>query len=183
MEARYQVMTSDSSHRAFTLLEILLVVLVVSIAAAAFLPVALNTVDQSRTRAALRETIALNRYARNRAVLDQRPVAVLYPLYERTMQMIALSPDPHPDPGLALRDELSGYSDAETGVELIRTRQLPQGVRIRRVEGARREGDTYFVIYNPNGTTDTHELELVDPQDNAHRIQVNGLTGVPALAN
>lgn len=171
------------SARGFTLLEILLVILVIGIAAASFFPAAMKTVDNARTRSALRETIALNRYARSRALLDQRSVAVVYRMEDHSLHALSLPPNHD-----LVADELAGgpASTARlpaedepgvSGVIPIRSKTLPAYVRIREVKGARREADSFFVIYETNGTTDSHEVELVDPQGNSHRLRVNGLTG------
>ncbi|MDA3874323.1 MAG: prepilin-type N-terminal cleavage/methylation domain-containing protein [Kiritimatiellae bacterium] len=169
--------------RGFTLLEILLVILVIGIAAAAFFPAAMNTVDNARTRSALRETIALNRYARSRAMLDQRPVAVIYMTEDHTLHALSLPPNRDLYVNEFLGDSTSSGpfpADEENGASSatpIRSKSLPDYVRIREVKGARREADSYFVVYEANGTTDSHEVELVDPQGNSYRLRVNGLTG------
>lgn len=169
--------------RGFTLLEILLVILVIGIAAAAFFPAALKTVDNARTRSALRETIALNRYARSRALLDQRPVAVVYLTEDHSLHALSLPPNHtlHADEFMGGPSSNPQRTDEQevgaTGVTPIRSKKLPDYVRIREVKGARREADSFFIVYETNGTTDSHEVELVDPQGNSHRIRVNGLTG------
>lgn len=171
------------SSRGFTLLEILLVILVIGIAAAAFFPAALKTVDNARTRSALRETIALNRYARSRAQLDQRPVAVVYVTEDHSLHALSLPPNHrlHADefPGAPVSGPGVGNEDAVGAADVtpIRSKTLPDYMRIRDVKGARREADSFFVVYEVNGTTDSHEVELVDPQGHSHRIRINGLTG------
>ncbi len=177
------MISKPPANRGFTLLEILLVILVIGIAAAAFFPAALNTADNARTRSALRETIALNRYARSRAMLDQRPVAVIYMTEDHSLHALSLPPNRDllaeefiggPTSSIQLPDE---EETGTSGSIPIRSKTLPDYVRIREVKGARREVDSFFVIYETNGTTDSHEVELVDPQGNSHRIRVNGLTG------
>lgn len=174
----------SKSTRGFTLLEILLVVMVIGIAAAAFLPFAVNSVENARTRSAIREVISINRYARTRAILDRRPTSVVYDTERDTLTLLSLPIRREPEAetlfGAVATSETS--SSPET-TEVIRSRTLPKFVQVRNVEGAESEQDGYFIIYTENGTTDNHTIELQDPQGNIERIQINGLTGEITLEN
>jgi len=164
----------------FTLLEILLVVLVIGIIAGAFLPVAMDSVEGVRLRAATRDVIALNRYARARAILDQRPVAVLYDRGGGLLELLQLPPQDIPlglmldTPAARLLDD----ADLEAeGVRSLRRRQLASFVSVREVSGAEQQDDTWFVIYTPAGMTDPHSIVLEDNRGDRLRISVNGMTG------
>lgn len=179
-------MISESpKSRGFTLLEILLVILVIGIAASAFLPVAMQSVEHSRTRTALREVIAINRYARSRAILDRKPTAVVYRVDEDRMQLLSLPAqrDPEAETLFGVDPQEQNVPGAGQGVEVIRSRQLPKFVHIREVEGAEKEQDGYFVIYGENGVTFSHRIVVTDPEGEKHGIQVNGLTGEISLAD
>lgn len=163
----------------FTLLEILLVVLVIGIAAAAFVPVGLESLDASRTRSAVRDIIGLNRYARSRAILDRRPVAMVYLTGQDRLQLLSLPPE-RDVIGSTLFDSgrESGEGAEIAGTpEMIRSRELPDYVKIRDVDGAAREEDGYFVIYEKSGQSRSHSLEITGPRGDRHRLAVNGLTG------
>jgi prepilin-type N-terminal cleavage/methylation domain-containing protein len=171
-----------STSRGFTLLEILLVVLVIGIAAAAFFPAALNTVDNARTRSALRETISINRYARSLAILERRPMAMLYLKDGGELQLVSLPPHQTLQPDDFLQGSASSFQSTDLresmqAITPVRSKTLPDFIRIRNVEGAQREADMFYVIYDANGTTDAHVVELVDLRGGSHRIRVNGITG------
>lgn len=168
------------NRSAFTLLEILLVVLVIGIIAGAFLPVAMDSVEGVRLRAATRDVISLNRYARARAILDQRPVAVLYDRGRGLMELLQLPPQDIPlgmmldTPAARLLED----PDLSTeGIQSLRRRQLASFVTVREVNGAERQDDTWFVIYTPAGMTDPHSIVLEDNRGDRMRINVNGMTG------
>lgn len=166
------------ARRGFTLLEILLVIMVIGIAAAAFLPVALHTAENARTRSAMREIIALNRYARSRAILDRKPMAVVYQTASDRLQLLSLPVQRDLEGETLFATAIpSPESDTDTTVSVLRDRPLPKFVRVRRVEGAEQENDGYFVIYNENGGSVSHTVEVAAPNGDLQQIHINGLTG------
>ncbi len=155
-------------------------VLVIGIVSGAFLPAAIDSVEGVRLRAATRDVISLNRYARARAILDQRPVAVLYDREGGRLELVQLPPQDIPlslmldTPAARLLDE----PDLEAeGIKSLRRRQLASFVTVQEVEGAETEGDTWYVIYTPSGMTDPHSIVLQDNRGDRMRISVNGMTG------
>jgi prepilin-type N-terminal cleavage/methylation domain-containing protein len=168
--------SKPAKRNAFTLLEILLVIMVIGIAAAAFLPVALNTAENARTRSAMREIIALNRYARSRAILDRKPMAVVYQTGNDRLQLLSL-PVQRDMEAETLFNSAMPDTESETGVTLVRNRPLPKFVSIRSVEGAEQEADGYFVIYHENGSCVSHVVEVAAPNGDLERIRINGMTG------
>lgn len=168
------------SARGFTLLEILLVVLVIAIVAGAFMPIALDSIEGVRLRSATRDVVSLNRYARARAILDRRPVAVLYDreggvveLLQLPVQELALGPFLD-SPAARLQEDPDFGSDQ---IERIRRRQLSAHVVVEAVRGAEEVDGTWFVVYAPSGMTDPHTVILRDNRNDRMRIRVNGMTG------
>ncbi|MDF3130727.1 prepilin-type N-terminal cleavage/methylation domain-containing protein [Kiritimatiellaeota bacterium B1221] len=176
------MISKSAKSRGFTLLEILLVVLVIGIATAAFLPVAMKNVESARTRSAVREVIALNRYARARAVLDRRPTAVVYNTGQDKLQLLSL-PAQRDTEGDTLFGAASGEEDGSSAstVEVIRDRNLPKYVRVTEVTGAEKEEDGYFVIYQESGVTFSHQVVISAPNGQKRGIHINGLTGEISL--
>lgn len=165
---------------AFTLLEILLVVLVIGILAGAFLPPAIESIEGVRLRAATRDVISLTRYARARAVLDQRPVALLYDRDGGVVELLQLPPQDLPF-SLLMDAPPARLLDAPglggEGIRSLRRRQLSAFVTVQEVRGAELEGDTWFVVFQPSGMTDPHTVVLRDNRGDLMRIVVNGMTG------
>lgn len=160
---------SPAPRSGFTLLEILLVVLVVGITVAAFLPVALNTADQARTRSFLRQVISLNHYARSRAVLDRAPMLLQFHPDEGWVRLMRDEP-PRADSGAFSGEE-------ESSEAVILERRVPDTMRIRQLEGARRRGDLYEIRVDEDGVGASYEVEVVDPQGDIRRLRMNGFTG------
>ncbi|MCC5846079.1 MAG: prepilin-type N-terminal cleavage/methylation domain-containing protein [Verrucomicrobia bacterium] len=177
---RHSSLVTRHSSPGFTLLEILLVVLVIAIVAGAFMPIALDSIEGVRLRSATRDVVSLNRYARARAILDRRPVAVLYDreggvveLLLLPVQELALGPFLD-SPAARLQEDPDFGSDQ---IERLRRRQLSTHVVVEEVRGAEAVSDTWFVVYTPSGMTDPHTVILRDNRNDRMRIRVNGMTG------
>ncbi|WFB37164.1 prepilin-type N-terminal cleavage/methylation domain-containing protein [Kiritimatiellota bacterium B12222] len=169
-------MTSKRSpYSGFTLLEILLVIMVIGIATAAFLPTAIGAAENARTRSALRELIAINRYARSRAILERKPIAVVYYENGETVQMLSM-PARRDAKLSTLYDQAPEEADSEA-VELIRSQTLPKFVSIQSVKGAEQEEGNSFVVYKENGISISHSIKVLDPKGQIHQLNFNGLTG------
>ncbi|MCC5847068.1 MAG: prepilin-type N-terminal cleavage/methylation domain-containing protein [Verrucomicrobia bacterium] len=180
-------MTGHSGHgqpnigrQAFTLIEILLVILVIGIVVGAILPMAMDSVEGARLRAATREVVALNKYARSRAMLDRRPVAILYDRDLGVVELIQLPP---------LEMEMSAFLDTPSGRLLddpdphaegtttIRRRELPNFITVHAVDGLERVDQTWYAVYQSNGMTDPHSVTLRDNRGDTTRLKINGITG------
>jgi prepilin-type N-terminal cleavage/methylation domain-containing protein len=167
----------------FTLLEILLVVLVIGIASAAFLPTALDSVEGIRLRSAVREVISLNKYARARAVLDHKPVALLY---DKGRGRVELAQLPAQDtdvgsfldtPTSRLGDEDLNFDASAGGVKSLARKKLSDYVVVDSVEGLEEVDDTWYAIYYPSGMCDAHTITLRDNRGDKASIRVSGMTG------
>lgn len=90
---------STTSRRAFTLLEVTVVVLLIGILAAAVVP-ALGTMDAARGAAAHREVARLLNVARERAMSSAEPTGVEFDLASQAMKMVRLA-SPGDSPSVA----------------------------------------------------------------------------------
>ena len=167
----------------FTLLEVLLVVVIIGISASALLPLALDSVEGARLRSATREVIALNKYARSRAILDRKPVGVLYDQEQGLMQLVQL-PSPQASlgpfldtPPARLEDPTDLTPSDVSGITTLRRKKLADYVVVEEVEDVEEEDGTFFAIYYASGMCDAHTVVLRDNRGDTARIKVNGLTG------
>ncbi len=174
-------MTSER-RRAFTLLEILLVILVIGIVAGAVVPLAIDAVEGVRLRAATRELVALHLYARNRALLDKRPVAILYDVQGREIELLQLPavaevssegfldlPPPRAESSLPL--------PADGEISSLRRKTLASFVTLAEVVGLPLEQGTWYAIYTPGGLCPPHSATLRDNHGGTMTVHIQGLTG------
>lgn len=171
------------SHRGFTLLEILLVLLVMSICAAAFVPVALNTVDSARARSGLRQTVALNRFARSQAIVQQKKIKISY---HPDGKIIRVSARSHSKDALQKQSGtpsvLKVYGRAPLKQDAgewkaLREIQLPKNLEIEDTTDLQNEEDASFIIFNENGSTDSHTITLKDADGSTYQVRVEGISG------
>ncbi len=172
-----------SRTRGFTLLEILLVVLVLGISAAAFLPPAIESVDAARTRSVLRRLIALHHFARNRAILGAETIVISYHAADNTVRVSGSTP---PAEGESLSSSVSmperwirrpAQRFEPLQWQVLRSVQLPPDTRILRATGMKQEDRTYYLPYTPSGTTTPYSVEISDGETDRMSLKFNGTSG------
>ena len=83
-------MTRRTQH-GFTLIEILLVVAIFALIAGIAVPMFFSSFAGAKLRTSARSVVMAHRYARNLAVLRQRPVAVLVSAASNTLEVVLLT--------------------------------------------------------------------------------------------
>lgn len=178
--------------RGFTLLEILLVVVIIGMAAAVGVPMFARSFKGAKLRAATRTVLMVHRHAQTKAVLGQRYTAILFDTVKGTLEMVdqgqsgeqkpdaffgsvggdAAAPDAEPggeEPGA----EADGAAPPVSKLE----RRLEEGVKILSFRGGREIDDIHYVSFYPNGMCEAYELQLGDEEGRTARIRVNAVTG------
>lgn len=177
----------------FTLLEILLVVVIVGVAAAVAMPMFARSFRGAKLRNSVRLVLTVHRHAQTKAVLGQRYTAVLFDTRKGTLEMV--------DQGQAgeKKDMFFGTVGTESGappaqmgavttgaeaqagetpdLKPVLERRLEEGVTIRSFRGGQDIEDIHYVSYYPNGMCEAYQLELGDDEGRTARIQVDAVTG------
>ena len=177
----------------FTLLEVLLVVVIVGVAAAVAMPMFARSFRGAKLRNSVRLVLTVHRHAQTKAVLGQRYTAVLFDTRKGTLEMV--------DQGQAGQKKdmffgtvgtVSGDSAAQmgavtTGAEApagetpelkpVLERRLEEGVKMVSFRGGRDIDDIHYVSYYPNGMCEAYQLELGDDEGRTARIRVDAVTG------
>ena len=177
----------------FTLLEILLVVVIVGVAAAVAMPMFARSFRGAKLRNSVRLVLTVHRHAQTKAVLGQRYTAVLFDTRKGTLEMV--------DQGQAgeKKDMFFGTVGTESGappaqmgavttgaeaqagetpdLKPVLERRLEEGVTIRSFRGGQDIEDIHYVSYYPNGMCEAYQLELGDDEGRTVRIRVDAVTG------
>ena len=179
--------------RAFTLVELLLVVAIMGVIVAVTMPAFVNSMRGHRRRAAARTVVMAGKYARNMALLNQQDMAVVFDLADAQVSVLWANPRPA-SASYASSNEFGGgraaiLSDfrpagADGGVSnapagLARneiSRKLDQ-VKIEYVEigGDRKTEGTARVVYESNGRCTPYRVGIVDDQKIGVTIEVDAL--------
>lgn len=184
--------------RAFTLVEILLVLAILSITTVVSMPYLVSSIRGNRLRVASATIVKAGRYARTMALLHTQEMKLVFdldgaairvdPRYETPPPPRDESPPPEPaaDRPPAPRGD-SGKTDPEppaivSSPRLQISRQL-DSVRIESVELEHRDRETageVAVIYRSNGRCTPYEVRIVDEFDNAMIINVDAIASASA---
>lgn len=171
------------AQRAFTLIELLLVVAIALIAAGIAVPLFSRSFQGSQLRAATRQVAMTAKYARSMAVLKQQHMAMLFDKVDGSIEVVSIADRR----ALAERDRFMaerGATDTETNsAPAIRSelrKALPADVKISSFNtraADRSLDDVYWVNIFPNGMSEGFEIELLDKAGKRARVQVDGLSG------
>jgi prepilin-type N-terminal cleavage/methylation domain-containing protein len=138
----------------FTLLELVVVILVLSLVAGISLPAMMRGRTAFQLRASGREVVNLFRYAREKAISEQMPLKVVV---DRGQQNLVLS------------DEFGGNA---------RSTRLPNHVTIARLflEGREVQNEALTIRFLPNGSAEEAQVEL-RADGSSLRVITDPLTG------
>jgi prepilin-type N-terminal cleavage/methylation domain-containing protein len=184
-------------RRAFTLIEVLVVVFIALIASAIAVPSFVRAMQGQRLRTSARAVVTAHKYARNMAVLRQTPMALLFDRLGQQIELVSLQSreslagrnmfmDTRTQ---ALRDAAppkpefkeDGEEKAPPSIASEETRKLESDVKIDDFssEGdvAERDG-VYWVNYYPSGMSDGFTLKLVDERRRVARIKTDAISGI-----
>jgi prepilin-type N-terminal cleavage/methylation domain-containing protein len=191
-------MTSRRISAGFTLVEILLVVVILAVAAGIAVPSFSRSFRGAKLRNSVRMVLMAHRSAQSKAVLGQRYVAILFDAVKQTVEVVdqgqlgakkdaffgtlgsgapaggtmgAVAGGGDPEPSA---DAGGGTS---SGPSSVLVRQLEEGVRILEFRGGNEIDELHFVAYYPNGSCQPYEVRLGDDGERATRIEVDGVTG------
>ena len=178
----------------FTLLEILLVVVIVGVAAAVAVPMFARSFRGAKLRNSMRTVLTMHRHAQTQAVLGQHYTALLFDTRKGTLEMVdqgqagekkdmffgTVGTDSGPE--ASQMGAVTTGADAPAGGETeapksMLERRLEDGVKILNFHGGRDIEDIHYVNYYPNGMCEAYDLQLGDDEGRTKHIRVDPITG------
>ena len=168
-----------SNRRAFTLIELMVVVAIIGMIMALGGPSLYKMMKREGMRKAVDELEQACRNARGRAILSGQVVMLEFRPLERSFQIVggASAPVAPPPDGF----EAPSTPSQPTG-GLISGGTLPEGITYEMLDinlMSFRESEFARIRFFPNGTCDECRLVIVSASDNWRGIELENTTGVP----
>lgn len=179
---------------AFTLIEILLVVVIMLIASAMAVPSFIRSYRGAKLRTSARVVVMSHRFARGMAVLKQVNVAALYYQQKNQIEIVTEAPTSDQDSRSKFLEGRNSPNEALSGAKGAATneaaaepasinsemiRPLADGVRITKFESdkAYHYKEVYAVSYYPNGMCDPYTVQLEDEYQKRAIITIDPMSG------
>lgn len=151
-----KIQYSNIPSQGFTLVEILLVVVIILIAAGVSVPLFRGTFQSTQMRDAVRSTVRLTRYARSLSILRQQPCTL-----EFTNGLVRLS--------------CGGGTNGPAGEQI--TRRFPEDIQIADFESIRTGKPHKRATFYASGVNDGFEVTLRDRRERRTTIECDPYSG------
>ncbi len=176
------------SHGGFTLLELIVVLVIISVMSALVVPRLLGPMGNLDLKTASKKISAALRYARSQAAAEKTTWLALFDLDKN--RLVIINPPPaNGDLGMGSLEAIEKTLAEQTGGEKerqgrLKIYDLPDGVRI--AKGISKEGDVtagiFPVFFFPSGGTSGGGIMVANRQGRLYRVTVDFITGTVELA-
>jgi len=170
-----------SSRRAFTLIEVMVVVAIIGLIMALGAPSLYKMMKREGMRKAVDELEQVCRAARGRAILSGQTVTLEFRPMERSFQIVGGASVPV---AVAQDGFEAPPSVAQPTGGQLSGGTLPEGITFEMLDInllSFRESDFARIRFFPNGTCDECRLVIVGPNDDWRGIELENTTGVPTV--
>ncbi|MDZ8118423.1 pilus assembly FimT family protein [Pontiella agarivorans] len=178
------------SRRAFTLMEVMLVIVIVAIITGVSLPYFSGTIKGAGLKTTARTISRMSRYARSMAIMREEMMTIV--LNQETMEIFlggelvqTNSADGEIDQDILKRlgyKDGEGTSDETAGIEKEVHKILPKGLTVREFDKEWTEEDDEYpdlclIRFFPNGQCEKFEIEIEDKRGVAIRMENDPISG------
>jgi general secretion pathway protein H len=179
------------SHRGFTLLELIVVLVIISLTSAFVAPKLMGPMSNLDLKTASKKIAASLRYIRSHAASEKTTYVALFD-FDKNRLVIANLAVPAAEkgdlpvnnqaaPDKALGESQENEKDRPDGIKVY---DLPDGIRL--IKGVSRGGDVnsglFRVLFFPNGGSSGGEITVANERGRKYRIQIDFVTGTVQLS-
>ena len=175
-------------RKGFTLLELLIVLVIISIAAAFVGPQVAGSMSTLTLKTAAKKVASSLRYARSQATSESRPYFVLFDLDKGRLIIksgqTASKEDKEKETAEGEQDTGASAGMADEAVkERFKVYALPEGVRFDKVVSDKNEdtSDVFQIVFFPNGGSSGGEVLLENDRGRRYNISVDFVVGTVRL--
>lgn len=175
-------------RKGFTLLELLVVLVIISIMAAFVGPRVTGSMSTLTLKTAAKKVAASLRYARSQATAESRPYFVLFDPDKGRLTIkfgqTATKEDKEKEAAEGEQDTGTSEEMADEAVkERFKVYALPEGVRFDKVVSDKNEdtSDVFQIVFFPNGGSSGGEVLLENDRGRRYNISVDFVTGTVRL--
>jgi len=175
-------------RKGFTLLELLVVLVIISIMAAFVGPRIAGSMSSLTLKTAAKKVAASLRYARSQATSESRPYFVLFDLDKGRLTIkfgqTATKEDKEKEAAEGGQDPGASEGMADEAVkDRFKVYALPEGVRFDKVVSDKNEAasDIFQIVFFPNGGSSGGEVLLENDRGRRYNISVDFVVGTVRL--
>ncbi len=168
---------SDRNEKGFSLLELIVVLIFVSLMAGLVAPRLAGSLTRMNLRSASQKICSSLRYARSQATSEKMTYTVIFD-FEKNGCFIQIKNEDQKE-----TEDLSPDGQKLTDEDEIKSYFLPDGVKVEKaVLGDEEiESETFQIEFFPAGNSSGGDVFLVDEKENCYRIRIDFLTGMVKL--
>jgi general secretion pathway protein H len=166
------------SEGAFTLFELLIVILIIGLISALVMPRMAASLPGVKLKSTARAVAASLRYARSRAVYETIPYIAVF---DFTQNFLAVEPIETPL-GIVGSDGIRKILEQS---KLQRVYEFPEGIEFEILNdlGAGTDPDLFAIYFFPRGESTGAEIALLNLRQKQYRITVDTITGLVEIDN
>ena len=168
--------TFPHSPLGFTLLELLVVLVIISLMSALVAPKISGSMMNLKLKTASKKVSAALRYSRSNAVSEKRTYATAFD-FDNNRLSILTSPI---DDG---ENDEEPAEDEKESTPIPKVYDLPEGIRFEKGVVGNEEADSglFQVLFFPNGSSSGGHVILTNDRGRSYQIRVDFITGVVRL--
>jgi general secretion pathway protein H len=169
---------TSRDHSGFTLLELLVVLVLISILSALLAPRVGNSIRNMTLTGAAQKIAASLRYARSRAVSEKETYVAVLDFKKSSLSILTAQ-------GSAGVKTAKLSIDAKEESSRLKVYELPGGVQVAKTKSGEGEADSglFQIFFFPNGSTSGGWIVLRNDVGKRCRIEVDVITGAVRLGD
>ena len=177
MNARYHRQTKCSAFSGFTLFELLVVVLIISLTSAFVMPRIAASLPGVQLKSTTRAVAASLRFARSKAVSESKPHVAIF---DYTQRRLAVEPIENPMEAM----QLDSLREILIRSKLDKVYEIPDEIELTvlNTDGVEETTDLFPILFLPRGDSTGAKIILQNPRQRQYTVTVDRITGRVEIA-